>query len=215
MTGRSWPTAVRRLPMTIDRSPSLCRHRACKSWYGMHYRRTSAQNEHGPTTLWRHSSLYAGQSPRAGRWPGTPVETLLVAGHRRLRQGGGGAPGRRLHSRRHGSSRAWIVLTRLTFVGRGGTPRAWAGERGCRRRPGAQALVGWACTGSRDSLDNDLASRAEIECSRKKGHTFKPAGDSSRPPAPSSWRRWAAPGRRSRSRGCAPCSRLRCPRRCR
>ena len=33
-------------------------------------------------------------------------------------------------------------MTRLAVVGLGGAPRAWAGARGRRHRPGAQSLVG-------------------------------------------------------------------------
>ncbi len=83
--------------------------------------------------------------------PGTPVAPRHVAGHLRLKQGGGGAPGRRPHSRCHGSARAWIVLTRLAVVGLGGAPRAWAGERGRRHRSGARSLEGWPSTDRRVS----------------------------------------------------------------
>ena len=100
-----------------------------------------------------HDTANGASARTPNHLPRHPSGTPHVAGHRRLKQGGGGAPGRRPHSRCHGSSRAWIVLTRLAVVGLGGAPRAWAGERGRRRRPGAQSLVGWACTDRRVSLE--------------------------------------------------------------
>ncbi len=90
--------------------------------------------------------------PRA-TCPGNRVARLLFACHHGLQQGGGGAPGRRPHSRCPGSSRAWLVMTQPAVVGLGGAPRAWAGERGRRRRPGAQSLAGWACAHRRLSLE--------------------------------------------------------------
>ncbi len=102
---------------------------------------------HGAQRLQRRPGAQRARPPRMGpapvprtTCPGTPVAPRHVAGHLRLKQGGGGAPGRRLHSRCHGSSRAWIVMTRLAVAGLGGAPRAWAGERGRRHRPGAQSL---------------------------------------------------------------------------
>ena len=95
--------------------------------------------------------------------PGTSAAPLLVAGHRQLLQGGGGAPGRRLHSRCHGSfARLECVMTRLAVAGRGGAPRAWAGERGRRHRPGAQSLGAGPARTDRLSLEapGHLPSRA-------------------------------------------------------
>ncbi len=135
---------------------------------------------HGAQRLQRRPSSRRTRTPRMGpatvprtTCPGTGVARPHVAGHRRLQQGGGGAPGRRPHSRCPGSSRAWIVLTRLAVVGRGGAPRAGAGERGRRHRPGAQLLVGWACTDRRVSPEapGHLPSRAGWHARSSEGPT--------------------------------------------
>ena len=132
---------------------------------------------HGAQRHQRRPSAQRAMTPRMGpatvprtTCPGTPAAPRHVAGHLRLKQGGGGAPGRRPHSRCHGPSRAWIVLTRLAVVGLGGAPRAWAGERGRRHRPGAQSLVGWACTDRRVSLEapGHLPSRGAWQCAQRR-----------------------------------------------
>ncbi len=115
---------------------------------------------HGAQFHQRQPSTPRARTPRMGPAPvpratrpgprgGTPA-------HRPppwLQQGGGGAPGRRSHSRCPGSSCAWTMMTRPAVVGLGGAPRAWAGERGRRHRPGAQSLGGWACADRQDSLE--------------------------------------------------------------
>ena len=111
---------------------------------------------HVPQCHQHQPSVRRARTPRMGpatvpraTCPGTWVAGRLVAGHRRWQQGGGGAPGRRTHSRCPGCSHAWTVMTRLSVVDLGGAPRAWAGERGRRLRPGERSLVGWACTDKR------------------------------------------------------------------
>ena len=71
----------------------------------------------------------------------TTTEAFVRAGHRGCRQGGGGARGRRPHSRLpwrgHGTPR----VDAATVAARGGRPRAWAGERGYRRRPATMPVA--------------------------------------------------------------------------
>ena len=114
---------------------------------------------HVPQCHQHQPSVRRARTPRMGpatvpraTCPGTWVAGRLVAGHRRWQQGGGGAPGRRTHSRCPGCSHAWTVMTRLSVAGLDAAPRAWAGARGRRHRPGAQSSAGRACTNSRFSL---------------------------------------------------------------
>ncbi len=89
--------------------------------------------------------------PRA-TCPGTQGGRQRGANPTTVAQGGGGAAGRGPHSRCPGSSHAWTVMTRLSVAGLDAAPRAWAGARGRRHRPGAQSSAGRACTNSRFSL---------------------------------------------------------------
>ena len=122
---------------------------------------------HGPKRHQHQPSARTARTPRMGpptvpraTCPSTWVPGRLVAGHHWWQQGGGGAPGRRPHSRCPGSSRAWSVMTPLSVVGLGGAPRAWAGERGRRHRPGERSEPVWACS------DTGFRSKPRAACPR-------------------------------------------------
>ena len=141
---------------------------------------------HGAQCHQRRPGAQRARTPRMGpppvprtTCPGTPVAPLLVAGHCRLQQGGGGAPGRRPHSRCPGPSRAWIVMTRLAVVGLGGAPRAWAGERGRRHRPGAQSL------GAGLARTDGFRSKPRATCPRAQAGMRAPANGRKGPTADS------------------------------
>jgi hypothetical protein len=72
---------------------------------------------------------------------GTRVAYVGVAHHRQCLQGGGGAPGRRPHSRSPPRRAGTAVMTQMSIMCRDRSPRAWAGERGHRRRPAATTIA--------------------------------------------------------------------------
>jgi hypothetical protein len=154
----------------------------------------------------RQPSSRAARTPRMGpapvprtTCPGCSGAPLRIARHRGWQQGGGGTPGRRPHSRCPGCCRAWMVMTRLWVVGLGAAPRAWAGERGCRHRPGERSRGGRAFEDSRGHLPSADAWAQSRRSKDSKGPKST-LHDTSAPDASPVARRPAGPLRRNGSR---------------
>jgi hypothetical protein len=144
---------------------------------------TAQRHQHQPSTAGARTPRMGPAPVPQATCPGTSGGAPRGAAPTIVAQGGGGAPGRRPHSRCPGCRRAWLVLMELDVAGRGGAPRAWAGERGHRQRPAARSQGGWG-----------LRTRRRQVLLQRPRNSLKPCANA----CGCSWcSMWPAPARRS------------------